>query len=242
VRWLAVAFLLLAGCGGTRYLLAGAPAKPFDVLIVPGCPCEESGALSLCQKSRAVWAAILWERGWARNVIVSGSDVHSPHVEAEALAAGMAALGVPGERIYLEPNALHTDENMYDSLQIARALGLRTVAVASQGGHASGGCAMMATWGQPCVAIPVDLAAVKARAARSREALAAVRIRPSSRWRPLAEREHLLYLETGRLRPPSFLLYMFGRVMLEGKPWIPRAPARPPIVTWAERAGVSSNP
>jgi len=242
VRWLAAALSLLAGCGGTSYLLTAPPSKPFDALIVPGCPCREDGSLSPCQRSRAVWAAILWERGWVRNVIVSGSDVYSPHVEAEALAAGMAALGVPGERIYLEPNALHTDENMYDSLQIARALGLRTVAVASQGGHAQGGCAMMATWGQPCVAIPVDLPAVKERAARGREALAAVRVRPSARWRPLSEREHLIYLETGRLRPPSFLLYMFGRTMLEGKPWIPRAPARPAIITWAERAGVSSNP
>src|SRR6185369_1401839 len=94
---------------------------PYDVVIIPGCPSEADGALSLCQLSRALWGALLWERGDTRAFITSGAAVHSPYVEAEALAAALAALGVPAEHIYLEPNALHTDENMYNSLQIARA-------------------------------------------------------------------------------------------------------------------------
>src|SRR3954467_14171611 len=79
---------------------------PFDVVIVPGCPSLDDGAMSPCQMSRAVWASILWKRGVASSFITSGSAVHSPYVEAEALAAGMVALGVPPERIWLEPNAL----------------------------------------------------------------------------------------------------------------------------------------
>ena len=97
--------------------------------------------------SRAAWAAILWQRGLAGAFITSGAAVHSRFVEADAIAAGMVALGVPAERIWLERDALHTDENMYFSLRIARALGFRTVAVASQKGHAAWSCRMLEDWG-----------------------------------------------------------------------------------------------
>lgn len=226
--------LVASGCAAPRLDARAVPPGGFDALIVPGCPTEEDGAPSRCQKGRALWAAILWERGWARNLIVSGAAVHTPWVEAEVLAALVHALGVPAERIHLEPNALHTDENMYDALQIARARGWRTVAVASNGGHAAGGCTMVRGWGQPCTALPVDRAAVEARAA-SAPHLAQVRTRPVARWVPLVERERRITAETGRRRPPSYLLYpMAGLMRLNGEVWIPRAPAKPPLVTWAD--------
>ena len=168
--------------------------------------------------------------------------MHSRYVEADAIAAGMAALGVPAERIWLEPNALHTDENMYFSLQIARALGFSRVAVASQKGHAAWSCRMLEDWGQTsCGAFSVDLSAVEALHPLQR--LHAVKTDATPRWIPLAERERAIARASGRRRPPSYLLYPFlGWLRLNGERWIPYgAPGAPSLTTWADRrrAGAS---
>jgi hypothetical protein len=225
------------GCAVGKLEVRGAPPRAYDAVIVPGCPSQADGSLSRCQISRAAWAALLWERGWAQHFITSGAAVHSPHVEAEALAAAMTALGVPPDRIYLEPNALHTDENMYFSLQIARALGFRTLAVASQRGHAAWGCRMLVDWGQPCGAISVDLPAAKERHRAAEPALAQVRTPPVDRWLALDERERQIAVASGRpRRPPSFLLYPWlGWLRLSGEVWTPHAPNQPPLLTWASR-------
>jgi len=228
---------LSTGCV-EQFVIKRPPARPFDAVIVPGCPSEEDGALSLCQISRAVAATILWERGEARYFITSGAAVHSRYVEAEALAAGMAALGVPADRIYLEPNALHTDENMYNSLRIARALGLHTVAVVSSRGHAAFACRMLLDWGQACGAFAVDLDAVKARHLAVHERIDALRTPAEVEWLPLDERERRLAARTGRpKRPPSFLVYPWlGYLRLNGERWTPYTPPIPPRVTWSMRA------
>src|SRR5207248_2067016 len=66
-----------AGCGGGQYLVRGRPTAPYDVAIVPGCPCDDDGSLSYCQRGRALWGAVLWRRGDAANLIVSGAAAHS---------------------------------------------------------------------------------------------------------------------------------------------------------------------
>ena len=225
----------MAGCAA-HYEVRPTPATRFDAVIIPGCPSEEDGSLSLCQMSRAVWASILWHRGVAGAFITSGSAVHSRYVEAEALAAGMTALGVPAERIWLEPNALHTDENMYYSLQIARALGFRTLAVVGDG--AAWDCRMLADWGQrDCGAFEIDRAWVRARH-RQLRALDSVRSRRVDGWVPLAERERRIAASTGRHRPPSYMLYLsLGLMRLNGERWVPPGtPPRAPTITWASRA------
>jgi hypothetical protein len=186
--------------------------------------------------SRAAWAAILWQRGVAGAFITSGAAVHSRFVEADAIAAGMVALGVPADRIWLERDALHTDENMYFSLRIARALGFRTVAVASQKGHAAWSCRMLEDWGLPsCGAFSVDADAVVAL--HPLERLRSVKTDVVDPWLPLVERERAIAARTGRHRPPSFVLYpMLGFLRLNGERWIPAPPARASQpTTWATR-------
>jgi hypothetical protein len=238
--------LALAGGCFSGLELRTAPTQPFDAVIVPGCPSEDDGSLSLCQVERVVWAALVWERGYTRTFIVSGAAVHSPYVEAEALAAGMAALGVPPEIIYLEPNALHTDENMYDSMQIARALGFRSIAVASSRGHATTGCRMLLDWRQPCSALSSERAAVILRHRREHAKLDRVRTRRDAGYLPILVRERRIAQATGRPpRPPSYLLYPWlGWLRLNGEVWLPNAPKTPPRITWAavlaERSGPQS--
>ncbi|HEX4461631.1 MAG TPA: YdcF family protein [Polyangia bacterium] len=224
--------LLPFGCA-SRWEGRPFPPARFDAVIVPGCPSEDDGALSLCQMSRAAWAAILWQRGVAGAFIVSGAAVHSRYVEAEALAAGMATLGVPADRIYVEPNALHTDENMFYSLQIARSLGFTRLAVASQKGHAAWGCQLLVDWGQPCRALSVDMTAVKALDPLPR--LKRVRTRAAADYVPIEARERALAALRGRRRPPSYLLYPYiGYLRINGERWVPSPPRSPaPTLTWA---------
>jgi hypothetical protein len=231
--------LFVAGCAAGSYEVKRPPPRPFDVVVVPGCPCEDDGSLSRCQMERAAWAHVIWERGWARNFIVSGAAVHSPYVEAEAIAEAMAALGVPGERIYLEPEALHTDENMYDSLQIARLLGLRSVAVTGEWSGPSGSCEMMASWGQPCSALPADFDLLKPRLEAAHKLLDPLRARRVASFQALADREAKRATATGRPpRPASWLLYMsLGLLRAQGTPWIPFGVAQPKVETWAQHLG-----
>jgi hypothetical protein len=235
VRWLLL--LLIGGCGTSQFERRRPPPGGYDAAIVPGCPSEDDGSLTRCQMARALFAAKLWDEGGARHFIVSGAAVHSPYVEAEALAAAMAAAGVPPERIYLEPNALHTDENMFYSLQIARALGFRTLAVVGDG--AAWDCRMLLDWGQrDCGAFAIDRDWVRARHRQLGARLDGVRTRHVDGWIPLLERERRIAASTGRHRPPSYMLYLsLGLMRLNGERWVPPGtPARAPTITWASRA------
>lgn len=228
------ALALLAGCGAGRLELRGEPKQAFDAVIIPGCPSEDDGSLSRCEMARVVWAARLWERGWAKSFITSGAAVHSPYVEAEALAAGLVALGVPADRIWLEPNALHTDENIYFSVAIARALGLASVAVAAEG--AAWDCLMATDWGQACTAITLDLDEIRRTHPEPPAALKTVRTRKVVPWMDLAERERRLAQLTGRHRPPSFALYLGLALMRSNhERWRPSwSPSPPPKISYRD--------
>lgn len=125
------------------------------VTVVAGCPCRPDGAISPCQWRRAAWAATLYHDGEATHFIASGGRAYTPHAEGEALAAALRALGVPPERITLETQALHTDQNMGYSLAIARTLGFDALLVVSDPGHAETMCRMAWRWGVPCAPRPV---------------------------------------------------------------------------------------
>jgi hypothetical protein len=244
----AIVALLLSlfhyGCGAQRLEVRAPPAQPFEAVIIPGCPSGPTGELTRCQARRAAWAAILWERGVAERFITSGGAVYSPYVEAEALALAMNALGVPADRIYLDRHALHTDENIYNAVQIARGLGLSRLAVASDRGQAVGACQMLEDWhGAGCGAFSMDYPLVEQRLAgwAQLRSVRAPRV-PDSEFVPLKLRERRRAQVSGRsVRPPSFLLYpVMAMLRGLGRRWIPNAPApeegERAITSWAERA------
>lgn len=145
--------VLGAGCRGSPPLSAGDDARV--VTVVAGCPCEPDGTVSACQWRRAAWAAALYHNGEASHFITSGGRAYTPHAESEALAAAMEAFGVPRDRITLETQALHTDQNMGYSLAIARRLGFDALAVVSDPGHAEMMCNMAWRWRVPCEPRPL---------------------------------------------------------------------------------------
>lgn len=102
-----------------------------DVIIVLGCPNQDSGEPAACQTARADIAVDLMEAGYGRRFITSGGAVHNAFVEADTLAALLVERGVASEQIWVEDRAEHTDENIYFSSQIMLAEGWRSAMVVS---------------------------------------------------------------------------------------------------------------
>lgn len=222
--------LLLAGCA------IGTPrehvfdARDFlhehaDAAIVPGAPTLADGKLAPWQLRRILWAWRLYNQRQVDWIIVSGSAAYSRYVEAEALAAGLVALGVPAERIVLEPQALHTDENAFYSMQIAQERGFEHVVVASEGLQASGMCAMILEWSDlECDYAPLDIPwAMKQLSPVQEFRTGDVQVAPVPRdiWLPIKEREERRALAHGYKRPNSIVLYAKASLTRDWTPYPP---------------------
>ena len=129
--------------------------RTFDALIVPGCPADADGQLGDCLWRRASWAAELYHAGVVSNIVTSGAAVYTPHVEAEGLRRALLHLDVPADRIVVEPDARHTDENAAFSLLICQERGWTDLAVASDNVHAVIIDKMLTEWGAEAYAIPL---------------------------------------------------------------------------------------
>ncbi len=223
--WLHFAVTRCLNCSGAE--LSPPTAGPFPVAIVPGCPSMPDGGVSGCQWRRVLWAQHLYESGQVAQLITSGSAAYNPYVEADALRAGLASLGVPLDAIHTETRALHTDENLAFSLPILAALGHDQVAVASDGPQVIIACAMLRYWGTDCLPLPVDEALVDARLAVG-VPLVRTRPVPESEWVDLGKREDLRADARGAWfsRPPSPLVYVWG--VLKGVAGHAHPPPLPP--------------
>ena len=104
--------------------------KTFDAIIVPGVPFE-NGNWSEIMRIRVFWSKHLYEKGIAKNIIYSGSAVYSPYYEAEIMALYGEKLGIPKEHIFAENKAEHSTENVYYSYKMAKLLGFKTIALAT---------------------------------------------------------------------------------------------------------------
>lgn len=78
-----------------------------------------------------LWSKSLFDKGLAKNIIYSGSAVHTPYVEGEIMKAIALQMGLPVSNVYAEVNAQHTTENVDYGLQLAHSLGFQKIAVAS---------------------------------------------------------------------------------------------------------------
>jgi len=126
--------MLLAGCSfsqsKSKKLLRAAEDETFDMVIVPGIPLE-NGEWGRIMKARVYWAKFLYEKGIARNVMFSGSAVHSPYYESKVMALYAEAIGIPKEHIFTEIKAEHSVENIYYSYKKARKMGFKKIALAT---------------------------------------------------------------------------------------------------------------
>ena len=131
-------FLIVAGvsvhCTFQHYASTSYEAAikeiPFDAVIVPGVPFEDS-TMSMIYKARVLWAKFLYDSGYTKNIIFSGSAVYTPYYESRTMKLYAVSLGVPSENIFTEERAEHSSENVYYSWKLARKLGFEKIALAT---------------------------------------------------------------------------------------------------------------
>lgn len=103
---------------------------PYDAIIIPGYPYKASSNQELFTV-RVHWAKALYDRGIAKNIIFSGDAVHTPYTEAAAMKLFAIAIGIPAEHIFEETKALHTNQNIVKGKALAKQLGFKKIAFAS---------------------------------------------------------------------------------------------------------------
>lgn len=103
-----------------------------DAIMVLGCPNEDGGAPSACQIARADLAVDAMRAGLGDDFITTGGHVQNAWVEAETLRDLLVMRGVAKERIAVEPQAEHTDENIFWSTRIMQTRGWTTAIVVSE--------------------------------------------------------------------------------------------------------------
>jgi len=104
---------------------------PFDAIVVLGCRVHPGGSLRGALARRVERAARAYEDGQAPRVIVSGGRVWEDAVEADVMALGLEALGVPAARIVRERCSMSTKDNARFVARLLRRFSLEHVAVVS---------------------------------------------------------------------------------------------------------------
>lgn len=126
--------LLLTHCSFKRYAKKSyeqaTKDKPYDVVIVPGVPYEKENTTSV-MTMRVFWAKHLYDSGYTRNIIFSGSSVYSPFVEGIAMKVMADSLGIPADHTFAETKAKHSTENVYYSWKMAKRMGFKKIALAT---------------------------------------------------------------------------------------------------------------
>ncbi len=102
----------------------------YDAIIVPGVPFNPP-TWDRVMQMRVLWATHLYKTGHTKNIIMSGSSVYSPFVEAKIMKLYAIKMGVPVNHIFIEEQAEHSTENIWYSYKLAKANGFKKVALAS---------------------------------------------------------------------------------------------------------------
>lgn len=125
---------ILAQCTFQHYASQSYDASmkkvPFDVVIVPGVPYQDT-AMNSIYKARVFWAKHLYDSGYTKNIIFSGSAVYTPYYESRTMKLYAEALGIPSANIFTEELAEHSSENVYYSWKLAKQLGFKKIALAT---------------------------------------------------------------------------------------------------------------
>jgi len=121
---IACILLIVSSCGMTSRKARKTFEKnivftPYDAIIVPGVPFNGEN-WSETMKRRVFWSKYLYDKGYAKNIIYSGSAVYSEFEEASIMALYAEQLGIPKENIFKDQRAEHSTENVYYSYQVAK--------------------------------------------------------------------------------------------------------------------------
>ena len=105
-----------------------------DALVLLGCPVRGT-PLSGAARRRVERAARAYHEGLAEIVVVSGGRSWNGVVEADALGAALAALGVPESALLLERESRTTHENAVKTARLLLSKNQRAVGVVTCDWH-----------------------------------------------------------------------------------------------------------
>ncbi|HLP21276.1 MAG TPA: YdcF family protein [Chitinophagales bacterium] len=130
-----ISVLVMNSCGLVNNLANNSgdsnfSGAPYDVIIVPGVPFD-SGKVNPIYKARMLWAQYLFDRKIARNIIFSGGAVHTPYIEGQSMKIMADSMGIPSANTFVESRAEHSSENVDYGIQLARQLGFKKIAIAT---------------------------------------------------------------------------------------------------------------
>jgi uncharacterized SAM-binding protein YcdF (DUF218 family) len=94
-----------------------------DVIIVLGCPANDDGTASPCQRQRALAGVQEYRSGVAPRILFTGGAAHNAFVESHGMTWLAVAQGVPARSILQEDAAINTVQNAQFSLRIMQANG-----------------------------------------------------------------------------------------------------------------------
>lgn len=131
----AIALLMLNACSYQRfarkYFTIATKETPYDVIIVPGVPYIDSTNSGLIFTARILWSKYLYDRGITKNIIYSGSAVSTPYYEGRAMKIIADSLGIPSAHTFAEIKAEHSTENIWYGMKMAKKMGFKRIAVAT---------------------------------------------------------------------------------------------------------------
>ncbi len=126
---------LLSACTSTKFALkAYEKAKvhaPYDAVIVPGLPYDDSSNLNIILSARMLWSKKLFDDGITKNIIYSGAAVATPYIEGIAMKTIADSMGIPPSHTFAETLAEHSTENIWYSYLLAKKLGFKNIALAT---------------------------------------------------------------------------------------------------------------
>lgn len=131
---IALIFFALESCSFSQRkslaFLKASEGKTYDAIIVPGYPFTEP-AWHDVMRARVYWAKWLFDRGFAKNLIFSGSSVYSPYIEGKIMGLYAKAIGIPESSIFVEAFAEHSTENLFYAVKLGKKTGFKSFALAS---------------------------------------------------------------------------------------------------------------
>ena len=104
---------------------------PYDVVIVPGYPYYDTTPRFPLLACRMYWVKELYDKGIAKNIIFSGGAIHTQYNEAKVMKIISDTLGIPQRHIFLEEYAPHSYQNVTYGNKLAKKLGFKKIAVAT---------------------------------------------------------------------------------------------------------------
>jgi uncharacterized SAM-binding protein YcdF (DUF218 family) len=117
-----------------RPLTVDDPFEPADAIVVLGAWLAPGGRLTRVLQERVAAAAELYRAGAGKIVVATGGVTGgAPRAEADALAEGLRAAGIPD--VLVERGSQTTDENARFTARLLAPLGARRVWIVTQPFH-----------------------------------------------------------------------------------------------------------